>query len=380
MRLRPLLAHARRGVDQVAAGSLEALVRCAAWLAPAAHSLPAEPGSIFVLRNNDVGDLLVVTPLFDALRRRFPDALIAAGVGDWTLDVLCGNPHLSEVLPLNAPWFNKYQPRQSPARRLAYILGSPEVGVLRGRGFQVGIDVLGSAWGALLLMRAAIPCRLGVRGYAGGHSATSVALPFVPDLHVGQAALRFAELLGATDLPESRPQVFLTAGEREEAERCWAAYGAPGRRRRVVIGPGGGLAAKRWPEPAFMELAARLPQLRPDVSILVLGGPGEEDLVAQVAAAPQAWCLPVAPGLRRVFALTATADLVICNSSMLMHVAAAFRRPTLALLGESFASASLHQAQWGYPGTCRSLGREPGVRSHLYTPEEVLALAERDLP
>jgi ADP-heptose:LPS heptosyltransferase len=379
MTLRPLLAAGRRGIQTVAATSFEALVRCAAMLAPTADSLAVEPGSILVLRNNDVGDLLVVTPLFDALRRRFPGAYIAAGIGDWNLDVLRRNPYLSEILPMNAPWFNKYQQRQSPASRLAYVLGSPEVRTVTRRRFDVGIDVLGSAWGSLLLMRAAIPCRLGVRGYAGGHSATWAALPFDPTLHVGQAALRFAELLGATDLPDWRPQIFLSADEIEDAERCWAAAEAGDRRRRLVVGPGGGLAAKRWPEQSFVELTARLPEVRPDISILILGGPSEKELVARVAAAAQAWSLPATPGLRQVFALIATADLVICTSSMLMHVAAAFGKPTLVLLGESFGSASLHQAQWGYPGTCRSLGREPSMRTHLYTPDEVLAVVANEL-
>jgi heptosyltransferase-2 len=117
--LRRLVATARRATRKAGAASLETLVRSAALLTPAAKAPPPEPRSIFVLRNNDVGDLLVVTPLFDALRRRFPDARIAAGVGAWNLDVLRGNPHLSEVLPVNAPWFNKYRRRQGPARRLA---------------------------------------------------------------------------------------------------------------------------------------------------------------------------------------------------------------------------------------------------------------------
>ena len=380
MKLPPLLATARRGLRGTADASLEILIRGASLLAPAAGALPAEPRSIFVLRNNDVGDLLIVTPLFDALRRRFPAAHIVAGVGSWNLDVLRGNPHLSEVLPVNAPWFNKYLQRQSPARRLAYALGSREVRGLARRGFDVGIDVLGSAWGSLLLMRAAIPCRLGVRGYAGGHSATSAALAFDPTLHVGRAALRFAEILDATDLPDCRPQIFLDAGEIADAERCWASAEDGVRRRRLVVGPGGGLAVKRWPEASFTALTTRLPEVLPGASILVQGGPGEEDLVVRVAAAqPRAWSLPKAPGLRQACALTATADLVICNSSMLMHVAAAFRKPTLVLLGESFASASQHQAQWGYPGTCRSLGKEPGGRAHLYTPDEVLAVVGSEL-
>jgi heptosyltransferase-2 len=80
--------------------------------------------------------------------------------------------------------------------------------------------------------------------------------------------------------------------------------------------------------------------------------------------------------LRETFALVAAADLVICNSSMLMHAAAAFDRPTFVLLGESFASTRQHDAQWGYPGTCWSLGKEPGGRSRLFTAAEVIEILD----
>src|SRR3954462_9423429 len=78
---------------------------------PRSGPLPPSP-SIFVLRNNDIGDLLVTTPLFEALRRRFPASNIVAGVGRWNLETLSGNPHLSEVVEVNAPWNNKYVANQ----------------------------------------------------------------------------------------------------------------------------------------------------------------------------------------------------------------------------------------------------------------------------
>lgn len=325
-----------------------------------------------MLRNNDIGDLLAITPLFEALHRRFPAARIAAGVGDWNREVLQLNPHLSEILPVNAPWFNKYQ----TGSRLAYLRGSPEVSELARRRFEIGIDVLGSAWGSLLLMRAGIPYRMGVRGYAGGDSAAQATVPFDPALQVGRSALRFAELLGAVDLPENRPQIFLSAAQSEEAERAWSDAEGGERRRRIVVGPGGGLPGKCWPAASYAELAAGLAG---EISILVLGGPREEATVGRVAAAsPRAWSLP-APPLRRVFALVAAADLVVCNSSMLMHAAAAFAKPTLVLLGESFSSASQHQAQWGYPGICRSLGREPGALDRVATPGEALAAVRQEM-
>ncbi|MBW8873588.1 MAG: glycosyltransferase family 9 protein [Acidobacteria bacterium] len=353
----------------------------ASAFAPALAAPPREPRSIFVLRNNDIGDLLVVTPLFEALRRRFPQAWIAAGIGSWNLDVLGHNPHLSEVLAVNAPWCNKYQDAQGTLGRLSYLGRSPEVRELARRRFEIGIDVLGSAWGSLLLLRAGIPYRLGVRGYAGGHSAAQAAMTFDPWMSVGRSALRFAELLGATDLPPCRPQIFLREEEREAAERWWAAAEVDGRRkRRVVIGPGGGLAAKSWPGESFAALAARLSKEVDGISILVLGGPREGELVARVAAgAAGARALSPAPDLRETFALVAACDLVVCNSSMLLHAAAAFAKPSVVLLGEAFPSASQHQAQWGYPGLSRSLGREPREGAARATPGEALAAVQEML-
>jgi len=371
--MKPLLRAVRRAGRRIAADALEGYVAMKAAGSSRLPQAPEPPRSIFVLRNNDVGDLLVVTPLFDALRRRFPQAWLAAGVGDWNRDLLTGNPHLSEVLPVNAPWFNKYREETGPLGRLAYIRSSPEVRRIAERRFEIGIDVLGSAWGSLLMLQAKIPYRLGVRGYAGGHSAVQAAVRFNPGEHVGRSALRFAELLGVTDLPPVRPQIFLSSEERADAESWWITAEAGGRRkRRLVIAPGGGLPEKCWPGEDFAALAVGLSRLR-EVSILVLGGPREEDLVDLVtAASPLIRTLPEPPSLRQVFALIAACDFVVCNSSMPLHVAAAFGKPAAVLLGESFPSASRHQAQWGYPGLSRSLGKEAGGRASLYTPAEAL--------
>ena len=233
---------------------LEGVVWGAARCAPAATSVPAQPRSIFVLRNNDLGDLMVVTPLFEALRRRFPDAEIVAGVGQWSAEILRGNPHLSDVMVVSAPWHNRISNRRDPGTALRYIAASPEVMAVRSRRFEVGIDVVGSAFGSLLLMRARVPWRLGVHGYAGGHTGVQQFVRYDPAEHVGRCALRFAELLGARDVPSCRPQVFLSAQETDEGERTWRAHATPAQ-RRIVIAPGGGHPGRAWPVDRFVELA-----------------------------------------------------------------------------------------------------------------------------
>src|SRR5205807_10363620 len=138
----------------------------------------------------------------------------------------------------------------------------------------------------------------------------------------------------------------------------------------------------------FAGLAAGLAQAG-DLELLVLGGERDRDLVAAVAAAAVTAAAASArggrdsaaarcrshsppPGLREVFALVAASDLVLCNSSMLLHVAGAFAKPAVVLLGRAFPSASQHQDQWGYPGVSRCLGREPGARDDVCTSAEAL--------
>ncbi len=368
------LQAARRIARRVGAALTEALVWTAARFAAAEHE-ERKPRSILVLRNNDLGDLLVVTPLFEALRRRFPTAEIVAAVGRWNVATLRHNPHLSDVLVVDAPWFNKFVPRQSLTRILAYIAFSVQARTLARRGFDTGIDVLGSPWGSLLLLRAGIPLRLGVRGYAGGHTGVTLAVDFRPGEQVGRSALRFAELLGATDLPPARPQIFLDRAERWTGEQLWCSRFGP-ERTRVVVAPAGGVAARCWPAESFAALTALL--AAEDPAIVVAGGPRDRALGERVAAAaPSASEVVNLAGhlsLRETFALLAAADLVVCNSSVLLHAAAAFGKPTWALLGPSFPSSRQHDAQWGYPGTCRSLGREAGTREEIYTPAEVFAV------
>jgi ADP-heptose:LPS heptosyltransferase len=330
---------------------LESLVGSLSLLAPKAQKPPNAPQKIFVLRNNDIGDLLVITPLFEALKRTFPDAGIFAGIGSWNSEVLLGNPHVYGIVEVNAPWHNHFVHPQGAMSALRYIFCSDEAKALKSVRAEIGIDVLGSGFGSLLLMRTCIPYRLGVRGYAGGDSAAQCVVDYRPDVHVGRQALRFAERLGCTDLPENRPQIFLKE--------------PPRRNGVVVIAPGVGLHEKGWPGEYYVEVATLLR----DEQIVVIGSQKDRSLAARICSNhPKSRDLSGKLTLRESFAIIGGAKLVICNSSMAMHASAAFRRPTVALLGKWFRSAAQHHRQWGYPETVM-LG--PGDHHpEIFGPEE----------
>jgi heptosyltransferase-2 len=99
---------------------------------------------------------------------------------------------------------------------------------------------------------------------------------------------------------------------------------------------------------------------------------GQQDQALGAAMAAGNGCVLNRAGaltLRETFAVIAGASAVVCNSSMAMHAAAAFRRPCVVTLGPYFTDAPRHAAQWGYPETV-VLGREPD-HPELWSPREV---------
>lgn len=352
-----------------------------------------EPRSIFVLRNNDLGDTLLCTPLFAALHRMFPKARIAAGVGPWAADLLVNNPHVHEVLPVSAPWHNKFTtpPPQSRARSVRYLQESPEVRTLAERRFDLGLDVVGSYEGSLLLLKARMGRRIGVKGYAGGHTACTHFIDFNGSEHVAQAALRLARKAGEacstkpdhSDIPsiadiEPRAQIFLSAAEKARGEEVWNSFA--GNRKRVVIGPTGGFVEKCWPAERYAALIERLSKQADAPAIAIVGGKGDTELGERLAAAAtngsaRSFCGSLA--LRETFALVASAHAVVCNSSMLLHVAGAFHKPSVLLLGPFYSATREHVLQWGYPETV-ALGPE-AASPRLAEPAEAEAALNRFL-
>jgi ADP-heptose:LPS heptosyltransferase len=323
------------------------------------------PREILVLRPNDFGDLLTTTPLFEALRRGFPETRLIAGIGSWGQAVLANNPFVDEIIEIDAPWNNKVVRNQSRVDGLRYIWNSPQVAALRERGgFDVAIDVLGSHLGAMLMLRAGVRYRIGVRGYRGGWSACQAHIPFRVDAHVARAALNQAALLGCSDLPEARPQLYLSAAERAQATQLWQGRSPAARQPlRLLVGCAAGLPDKTWSADALgsalRDIALALAGTQEAPEILLVGSAADEPRAARIIAASGATRIRSMAGqtsLRTTFALTEQADVVLTNSSMLLHVAGAFRRPTVAVLGGTLADTQAHDALWGYSPPYRSVG------------------------
>ena len=307
--------------------------------------------NFFVLRNNDLGDVLVATPLLEALKTAFPKSKVSIGVGDWARPLLENNPHVDMVIACNAPWHNKQNCRfsaNSPKtffEGLLYVLFSKESRYISAKKFTHGIDVLGSRQGSWLMRRAKIPNRFGVKGYAGGDNWCTKYIDFKEERKVAEAGLEFLNLMDTKVEIDPRPTIYLTKNEVAEAEVAWGKKSES--TKRIIIAPGGGFPEKCWGDQNFTELTNILLKDE-NYKICIIGSKEDKNRISSNDSSQLTnFCEKLS--IRQSAAMVSVADFVVCNTSLCMHLAGAFKIPSLILLGKWYDSAELHQKQWGYP-------------------------------
>jgi len=332
--------------------------------------------NFFILRNNDLGDVLLATPLLKGLKTKLPNSRVSIGVGNWAMPLLENNPFVDEVIACNAPWHNKQNcrfPANSPKtffEGLLYVLFSKESRYLSGRKFTHGIDVLGSRQGSWLMRRAKMPNRLGVKGYAGGDNWCTKYINFKEDTHVAETGLKFIELLNASVDIDPRPTIFLTKDETANAESSWGERSES--TKRIILAPGGGFPEKCWGDKNFNELTNLLLK-NMNYQLCIIGSKEDKNRIS-VMDSPQLTNLCGELSLRQSAAMVSLAEFVICNSSLSMHLAGAFRVPSITLLGEWYDSAELHQKQWGYPESTIKGKELKAFRNQTYSVSEAYEL------
>ena len=293
----------------------------------------------------------MATPLLKGLKTAFPDSRVSIGVGDWAIPLLGNNPHVDEVISCNAPWHNKQIcrfPANSPKtffEGLLYVLFFKESRYISCKKFTHGIDVLGSRQGSWLMRRAKIPNKFGVKGYAGGDNWCTKYIEFNEQRKVAEAGLKFLELLNAEVEIDPRPSFYLTENEKTEAKNSWG--GRSESTKRIIIAPGGGFPEKCWGDQNFTELTNVLLK-NENYKICIIGSKVDKNRISSNDSSQLTnFCGKLS--IRQSAAMVSVADFVVCNTSLCMHLAGAFKKPSLILLGKWYDSAELHQKQWGYP-------------------------------
>ena len=327
--------------------------------------------TIFVLRNNGLGDLLCSTPMFESIKIKHPDSNLILGISEWHEDLLKENPYVDEIVRINAPWHNQFTGTKNVFKILKYIFLSNEIKNLKEKSIDTAIDVLGSPWASLLFLNLKIPNRIGVKGYDGGYMGCTSYIHFDETRHITDASLECSKLIGCTPPSDKKPQIYLTQQELYYGKSTWAHNQI---KKKIVIAPGGSFNEKCWPIKYYKQLIEKLDL--ENLQIIILGSQQDTDLGVILErnkeSSLQNLCGKCT--VRQSASIVANADLVISNASFMMHVSASFDIPNIVLLGGWFDSTKLHKIQWEHKYTI-STGKETVIgKTEITPPSEVLGM------
>ncbi len=281
---------------------------------------PESVRSILVMRLYFLGDVVLATPVLEALGRKFPDARLTVLVKQRGAAVLAANPYVDEVVLYDAvPDYHMPRSQWRLARRL------------RRSRFDLAVDLSGNLQSSWLLWVVDPAYRVGFN-HAGFPRLLDHRIPYVTDGSVVEHLLSAVEPLGATAEPV--PRIYLTDAERVRVTDILAGAGIGCDEPFAALAPGANWEYRRWPAERHAELARRLVAEKGLRSILV-GGAEDGELCARIADAPggSAHSLAGELDIRELAATVERASVFVGSDSGPMHIAAAVGTPVVALFG-----------------------------------------------
>ncbi|MDD5155667.1 MAG: glycosyltransferase family 9 protein [Candidatus Omnitrophica bacterium] len=269
-----------------------------------------------------IGDLIMASSVFKPLRRKFPEAQIVLLSKPDAQTLFSGAGLINKFIVFDFPWVkfqNKYRFWRWDWQGLISVVRE-----LREERFDLAIDARGDVRNNLLSFLTGARSRLGYNWTGGGFFLTDAQGGF-KFRHRVEAWFNLLDRM-KVDRRDACPCLEVMEREKRWQEDFYSASGISSGDLLVGIHPGAGRETRRWPLARFVE-TAKYVEAKYKAKVIFFEGPNEKGLSVKNGY------LVARPDLRQLPALIKRVDLFICNDSGPMHIAAALKRPLVAIFG-----------------------------------------------
>lgn len=316
------------------------------------------PRRVAIVKLSALGDVVHALPVASALEAARPDISISWIVERREAALLRGHPAIDEVIEADTRGLRRARGPRTFAAALATLAALGRH--IARAGFDAALDLQGLVKSGLVTAATRAPLRV---GFAARFCREPLNALFT-NRRVRPAAARHAveeclSLLGPLGITAPRVAFALPVDPVAEArvDEWFDVAGLKPRRRLVVLNPGAGWSAKRWPAARFRVLAERL-GAEAGASVLVLWGPGERADAQAIAAVAGAVLAPPTD-VRELSAVMRRASVVVAADTGPLHLAAAAGTPCVGLYGPTPARnapyGAAHAVMRGRDGAMTSI-------------------------
>ncbi|MFA6541419.1 MAG: glycosyltransferase family 9 protein [Bacteroidota bacterium] len=266
---------------------------------------------ILIVQIGRIGDMILTTPMFGALKERFPGSELHVLTSPKGFPVIRMNPHLSKII--------------LHRKGIAGMLGT--VLTVRKERYDVWIDPKdhGSSESSFLARYSGAKEKIGFNK-AGKHVFTA-AVPSEQEnysLHAVERNLLSLASLGCAVNNARRPELFVSA----EVEIRTASI-VQGKRKIAVVNISAGQATRRWSTEGWSRVIERCLQRNFDVAVAFQ--PADERQAREFKQRFPDIIVADSPSIEYAVALVKRASLVVSVDTSIVHIASAFDIPIVAL-------------------------------------------------
>lgn len=294
---------------------------------------------ILVLRYRFIGDTILTIPFLRNLRYAEPDAFIAWVVAPGSADVIQGIPYVDELIYWDPQTIHADArgTHRTFSEKLAFMAS------LRQTGYDTVYVLKRSLSSAIMALLTGAKRRVGFNT-EGRALLLTKRVKYRHDQHEVE---NFLDVLRADGIAvkDDYLEAWLTAEERAFADRFFAVAGVKPAEMVIGIHPFAANPVRAWQLDDFLEVANYL-QGKYGARLLFFGGPRDSGALPDIRAALKVPPLEAigATTLRQSMALLSRCQLLICNDSGIMHLAASLQVPLVALFGPQ---SPLKFGPWG---------------------------------
>ncbi len=283
---------------------------------------------MLIVRLGAMGDILHSLPAVTALRQAHPEWTLGWAIEPQWLELFRaydaeprtpGMPLVDALHLVPAKRWAKEWMRRSTREEIGRVRRE-----LRAQHYDVAVDLQGAVRSALLarsagahrLIGEAAPREWAAKWLFGERISTR-------GVHVIEQSIEVVNAIVGDKLPFTLPLLPTDA----ESEAFAAALPQP----FVLLSPGAGWGAKRWPPARYGAVAQAL--AAEGFPVLINSGPMELELAREIEEASGGVTQTLTPSLSKLIAVTRRAALVIAGDTGPLHLACALGRPTVGIFG-----------------------------------------------
>lgn len=290
------------------------------------------PQNILLIRLSSIGDVLHCTPVARTLRDAYPDAKISWLVGEKSQEILRGNPFLDEIIVWQREQWEQELRKGAWCKSYANFRCLEQQ--LKAEQYDLTIDLHG------LLLTGLIGWRSGAKKRVGFAKAKEGSPFFYTHrVHTStrlQIVQHYLQLLHPLGIKHYRPQMVmpLTATHYEFADKLFADYNINSTEPVIALNPSTSWPTKCWPAAYFSQLANLL-QSKLQARIILLGAPGDAQLLGKITAGISRPVINLAgkTNLKELAAVVQNSHIFIGGDTGPLHIAAAVGTPTISVFG-----------------------------------------------